>query len=308
MKTALVLLAALAQQSPALTTAERAEVIGAVSNAVASGYLYEDEGRRVAGVLAERWRQGGFDSATEPTALAAAIEQLLQAETNDRHLLVWYGSPAELLKRAPMMIGPSIGKADMLAGNIGYVEIRNFMSAGEGNPDYAGQIDAAMAAVQNASALVFDLRQTPGGGLESIVYLASYLFARPTHLLDRIPRPPGDLVETWTQNEVRGKRLPDVRVFVLTSRDTFSAAEAFAFALKQAGRATIVGETTGGGGHSGGPGAFRTLPHGFGMFVALSRTVDPRTGKGWQGEGVHPDHGVSADRALETALELARKR
>jgi C-terminal processing protease CtpA/Prc len=270
--------------------------------------LYEDQGRRVAGLVTERWRQGALDSAIEPAAFAAAIEQLLQAETHDRHLLVRYGSPSELLKRAPMMVGPSIGKTEMLAGNIGYVEVRNFMSAGEGNAKYREQIDDAIASVQNASVLVFDLRQAPGGGLASVEYLASYLFAKPTHLLNRIPRPPGEVVETWTQTEVRGTRLPDVPVFILTSRETFSAAEAFAFALKQAGRATIIGETTGGGGHSGGPGAFRTLPHGFGMFVALSRSVDPRTGKGWQTEGVHPDREVSADRALEAALELARKR
>lgn len=306
MKTGLVLLGmALAQQPSTLTTAQRAEVIGAISSAVTASYLYEDEGRRVAVVLAERWRQGAFDSAVEPSAFAGAIEQLLQTEADDRHLLVWHGSPAELLKRAPTMIGPSIGKTEILAGSIGYVEIRNFMSAGEGNPKYVEQIDEAIASVQSASALVLDLRQTPGGGLASIVYFASYLFDRPTHLLNRVPRPPDVAVELWTQNEVRGKRLVDVPVFILTSRYTFSAAEAFAFALKQAGRATIVGETTGGGGHSG---TFATLPHGFAMLVPTARSVDPRTGKGWQSEGVHPDREVSADRALETALELARKR
>jgi hypothetical protein len=305
-KTGLALLVmALAQQASTLTGVQRAEVIRAVSTAVASSYLYEDEGRRIASVLAERWQQGAFDSATEPAAFAAAIEQLLQAETHDGHLLVWYGSPAELLKRAPTMIGPSIGRTEMLADNIGYAEIRNFMSAGEGNLKYAEQIDEGIASVRDASALVLDLRQTGGGGLASVAYLASYLVAEPTHLLNRIPRPPGGVIEVWTQNEIRGKRLSAVSVFILTSRYTFSAAEAFAFALKQAGRATIVGETTGGGGHSG---TFTTLPHGFGMLVATRRSVDPRTGRGWQTEGVHPDREVSADRALEIALELARKR
>jgi hypothetical protein len=42
--------------------------------------------------------------------------------------------------------------------------------------------------------------------------------------------------------------------------------------------------------------------------VATTRSVDPRTDKGWELEGVRPDHEVLADRALETALELARKR
>jgi retinol-binding protein 3 len=127
----------------------------------------------------------------------------------------------------------------------------------------------------------------------------------PTRLLDRIPRPPRAAIELWTQERIGGRRLSNVPVLVLTSRNTFSAGEALAFALKQAGRATIVGETTGGGGHSG---TFMTLPHGFGMLVATTRSVDPRTGKGWELEGVHPDHEVPADRALDAALELTKKR
>jgi hypothetical protein len=300
-----LIVVALLQQASTLTNVQRAEVIRAVSEVVGSSYLYEDEGRRLAAVVAERWQGGAFDKATDSPALADAIERLLQEETRDRHLLLWHGSPAELLKRAPMMVGPSIGKTEMLAGDIAYVEIRNFMSAGEGNPEYAQQIDAAMASVRNAAALVLDLRQTPGGGLASVTYLASYFFAGPTHLLDRIPRAPGAVAAVWTQNQVGGERLPDAPVFILTSRNTFSAGEAFAFALKQAGRATLVGETTGGGGHSG---TFRTLPHGFGMLVATTRSVDPRTGKGWEGEGVRPHREVPVDRALETALELARQR
>jgi len=112
----------------------------------------------------------------------------------------------------------------------------------------------------------------------------------------------GDAIEVWTRDEVPSARLPHVPVYVVTSADTFSAGEAFAFALQKTGRAVIVGERTGGGGYSGN---FARLPHGFTMFVSAGRTFDPRTGKGWQVEGVHPDRAAPAAEAFDVALRLA---
>jgi C-terminal processing protease CtpA/Prc len=106
----------------------------------------------------------------------------------------------------------------------------------------------------------------------------------------------------WTRDEVPGTRLPDVPVYVVTSGETFSAGEAFAFALQKTGRAVIVGERTGGGGYSGN---FARLPNGFTMFVSTGRTFDPRSGGGWQADGVRPDHEVPASEALAMALRLA---
>jgi C-terminal processing protease CtpA/Prc len=96
-----------------------------------------------------------------------------------------------------------------------------------------------------------------------------------------------------------------VPVYVVTSADTFSAGEAFAFALQKTGRATIVGEPTGGGGYSG---TFARLPNGFTMFVSTGRTFDPRSGAGWQADGVRPGREVPAADALDVALRLASER
>jgi C-terminal processing protease CtpA/Prc len=160
-----------------------------------------------------------------------------------------------------------------------------------------------MRAVSGASALVFDARLNPGGDLSSVAHLSTYLFESRTHLLTRALRGRPEPIEIWTRDEVPGPRLPDVPVYVVTSADTFSAGEAFAFALQKAGRAVIVGERTGGGGYSG---TFARLPNGFTMFVSTGRTVDPRSGGGWQVDGVRPDREVPAADALDVALQLAR--
>ena len=71
------------------------------------------------------------------------------------------------------------------------------------------------------------------------------------------------------------------------------------------GRAVVVGEATGGGGHFGG---FARLPGGFEMFLPRGRTYDFRTGKDWDGKGVQPDIAVPYDRAIDAALDAIATR
>ncbi|HSH59684.1 MAG TPA: S41 family peptidase [Acidimicrobiales bacterium] len=94
----------------------------------------------------------------------------------------------------------------------------------------------------------------------------------------------------------------DKKVFVLTSNQTFSAAEEFAYSLQVLKRATIVGETTGGGAH---PGEGAALLGRHGMFVPSGRAINPITRRNWEGTGVVPDVEVNANLALETALSIA---
>jgi hypothetical protein len=64
----------------------------------------------------------------------------------------------------------------------------------------------------------------------------------------------------------------------------------------------LMSERTGGGGYSG---TFARLPHGFTMFVSTGRTFDPRSGAGWQVDGIRPDREAPARDALDVALRLA---
>jgi C-terminal processing protease CtpA/Prc len=87
-------------------------------------------------------------------------------------------------------------------------------------------------------------------------------------------------------------------VYVLTSNRTFSGAEEFSYNLKNLKRATIIGETTGGGAH---PGDFERLTDHFGAFVPVGRAINPITKTNWEGTGVEPDIKVPRDQALKTA-------
>jgi C-terminal processing protease CtpA/Prc len=94
-------------------------------------------------------------------------------------------------------------------------------------------------------------------------------------------------------------------VFVLTSKGTFSGAEEFAYNLKNLKRATIVGETTGGGAH---PTKGVRLDAHFKMGVPSARAINPITKTNWEGTGVAPDVAVPAAEALDTAKQLAAER
>jgi retinol-binding protein 3 len=94
-------------------------------------------------------------------------------------------------------------------------------------------------------------------------------------------------------------------VYVLTSRETFSGGEEFTYDLKIQKRATIVGETTGGGAH---PVRGRRIDDHFMIGVPFARAINPITHTNWEGAGVEPDVTVPADQALATAKRLIAER
>ena len=136
------------------------------------------------------------------------------------------------------------------------------------------------------------------------MYLAGYLMKQRTLMARIYSRPDNDTTELWTE-EVKGPRYLDKPVYVLTSRRTFSAAEAAAYHLKHFGRVLTVGDTTGGGAHrvSG-----ADVGNGFVLSVPVTRPINVVTGGDWEGTGVIPDIAVPADRALISAQLAALRK
>jgi hypothetical protein len=70
--------------------------------------------------------------------------------------------------------------------------------------------------------------------------------------------------------------------FVLTSKRTFSGAEEFSYNLKNLKRATIIGETTGGGAH---PVSGDCIDDHFIIGVPSAWAVNPISKTNWEGTG-----------------------
>ena len=138
------------------------------------------------------------------------------------------------------------------------------------------------------------------------VLAASWFFdGPPRHWNDMLRRCDGTTTQFWTAAWLPGARYSDKPLYVLTAQRTFSAPESFAYELQQTGRATIVGETTGGGAH---PGAWFPIDDHFSIFIPLSRYVSATSGGDWEGRGVKPDVPCPASEALRRAHRLAISR
>jgi C-terminal processing protease CtpA/Prc len=193
-------------------------------------------------------------------------------------------------------------KVERLGGNVGYLALDGFAGA-EAAAEPAA---AAMNFLANTDALLIDLRRNGGGDPSGVALLCSYFFdEKPVHLNSLYWRKGDRTEEFWTRKELAGKRYLNKDVYVLTSARTFSGAEEFAYNLQTQKRATVVGETTGGGAH---PGEGRPIGDHFGMFVPTGRAINPITKTNWEGTGVKPDVAVPADEALAKAHELAVKK
>jgi hypothetical protein len=273
--------------------AQRAEVVKTLASMLADRYLDESVGRRLSQLLQDKLARGEFEALTNPEAFAAAITDILQTETRDRHLWIWYRNGAAARLQFTFVEAPMVGRVDVLSGNIGYIEVRHFVGQ-------TAEFDAAMERVKGAAALILDLRQCAGGNREQVHHLSTYFFAKPTRLLSRQARTDEAPIEHQTIDTVPGPRVADAPVYVLTSQRTFSAAEGFALGLRVNGRALLVGEKTGGGGHY--VQGFPQLPHGFQMLLPVGRNLDPRTGRSWEIAGLTPDVAVNAEQALQAAI------
>jgi C-terminal processing protease CtpA/Prc len=308
------------QQPPDLTidAATRKQVIDSALKRLNDAYVFPETAQAMEKAVRDRAARGEYDQITSARAFAEKLTSDLQAVSKDKHLRVRYSNqpipvrPAgprepsaeerEEFRREMAWINSGFDRVERLPGNIGYIEFRGFTDAELG----ADTVAAAMNFVANTDALIIDLRRNGGGSPQMVALICSYLFgAEPVHLNSLYWREGNRTEEFWTRKEVAGKRYLGKDVYVLTSNRTFSGAEEFSYNLKNLKRATIVGETTGGGAH---PGGFNRLHEHFGMFVPTGRAISPVTKTNWEGTGVKPDVEVPADQALHVARLAALKK
>ena len=189
-------------------------------------------------------------------------------------------------------------KVQVFPHNIGYLKLNWFPDVSVCQPTAAN----AMASLNHTDAIIFDLRDNRGGEPAMVALIAAYLFDHPEYWYN--PRE-NTTEESWTHSPVPGNRLADKPVYVLTSPTTFSGAEQFCYDLKMLKRATLVGEKTGGGAHSG---VWHRIDDHFGMGVPETKALNPFSKTDWAEIGVEPNVKVKAADALQTAVELAENK
>lgn len=300
-------------QDATISPAERAELVRKAGSMLAAEYIDPGLAEKMAQAIRQRAGSHDYEAISNGQALADRLTADLRAVSHDKHLWVGYQpggakdepvdgpTPAELdqWRAAIAADNFSFDKLERLPGNIGYLKFRIFAY-----PYLASDTaSAAMSFVAHTDALIIDLRDNIGGDPAMVSFLASYLFDVPTQLNDIQFRKDDRVRQYWTLPHVPGQRFGGSKpVYVLTSPSTFSAAEDFAYALKHARRAWIVGEPSGGGAHPSR--AFKATEH-FVISIPYARSVSPITHDNWEGKGVPVDIAVPAADALKAAYGAA---
>ncbi len=313
---------ALAQQAPGqaqqadmrIDGAQRLALIDGVIRELNQSYVFPDLGKKVAAALRQRQQHGDYNAITSAEKFSSTVNEHLQAVTQDKHLRLFYSAEAmpkeaaqrELSaeQRAEQRAGELAGlqaqnfgieRLERLPFNVGYLALNAFAPARLA----AESLGAAMTVLAHTDALIIDLRRNGGGDPATVAMLASYFFESRERLNDIYYREGDRTEQMWSSDFVIGSRYGELKdLYILTSQGTFSAAEDFAYAMKNIKRATVVGETTGGGAH---PGDVKRLNEHFAVFVPNGRSISPITKTDWEGTGVTPNLPSSAADAMKTA-------
>lgn len=302
------------QAAPYVDESTRRQVVEQIADLVETRYVFSDTGRAMADKLRRELAAGHYNL-DDPASFAEKVSADLQEISHDKHLNLRYheiprsSQSAEAATADPMAEALDeaqrenygFRKVERLPGNIGYLDVPQFWEAGF--PGAGEMAIAAMTLLAHTDALIIDLRKNGGGANTMVTLLTSYLFGpTPVHLNSFYEREDDKTTQFWTFPHVQGKRTPNKPVYVLVSDFTFSAAEEFAYNLKNLKRATIVGEKTGGGAN---PGGFHNLTPHFRIFVPTGRAINPISGTNWEGTGVEPDVVVPQAEALDRAYQMA---
>ena len=250
--------------------------------------------------------------AVEATRLEDAIDRMRGFVGSKVHLVMLRAGEPEPLQfeLARSDVHVRTVRAEALPGRYGYVRITHFNDT---TPRDLGRQLAQLQAAQPLAGLVLDLRGNPGGVLESAVGVAD-------DFLDSgvIVRAEGRTADSrFEMRASGGDLLHAAPLVVLVDRGSASGAEIVAGALRDHGRATLMGERT------FGKGSVQTvvpLRDGLALKLTTSRYFTP-SGASIHERGIDPDvsldgtpapssasREVASDPAVQAALQYLRDR
>lgn len=301
-------------QETKLSKEYKEQVITTLSQLMNDYYVFPEVAKQTEEHLKKQLADGYYDAIDTDEAFAAALTESVQSINKDKHMRIRknppYVAPDHSPERAAeehldwfnrnRWYNAGFVEVKVLEGNVGYLDLRGFAGLENGK----AHADAAMKFISRTDAVIIDLSQNGGGSPAMVQYLCSYFFDDHRHLNSLYWRE-GDLTqEYWTLDKVGGAKLPDIPLFVMTSGRTFSGAEEFSYNMQTQKRATLVGQTTGGGAN---PGGTRPINESLSVFIPGGRAINPITQTNWEGVGVVPEVKTNPETTYETTLNLAKE-
>ena len=250
--------------------------------------VQKDSGAEAAGLLAGDIITGAESQDVRGMTTAQLRDIIRGKEGTSVSLEITRDSEVLRVQVTRMQILTEVVSYEMLENSIGLIAISNF------DARCADETIAAIDALreQGAQALIFDVRNNPGGYATELVKVLDYLL------------PEGDLFRTldYAGRETVDKSdasFLDMPIAVVCNEDSYSAAEFFPAAIQEYGAGTIVGMPTCGKGY------FQytyELSDGSAVGLSAGKYFTP-SGKSLIGTGIQPDVVVEVDD--ETRAKIA---
>lgn len=250
--------------------------------------VQKDSGAEAAGLLAGDIITGAESQDVRGMTTAQLRDIIRGKEGTSVSLEITRDSEVLRVQVTRMQILTEVVRYEMLENSIGLIAISNF------DARCADETIAAIEALreQGAQALIFDVRNNPGGYATELVKVLDYLL------------PEGDLFRTldYAGRETVDKSdasFLDMPIAVVCNEDSYSAAEFFPAAIQEYGAGTIVGMPTCGKGY------FQytyELSDGSAVGLSSGKYFTP-SGKSLIGTGIQPDVVVEVDD--ETRAKIA---
>lgn len=296
-----------------LTKEEKDSILENIGHFFQDFYVFPEQGNKIREILRRMNADATFDTITDPLDFRKSVQTVIRNTVADKHIIFIYtGSQSnknedtrdslpvsdlklEYDKRKESNFG--IPELKVLENNIGYLKVSKFTS-----PELFGPVlRASSEYLRNVEGLILDLRSRGGGSSESVVLLLSYFLPPEKPVFYWLDREGKEIERNYTLPYVDGQRFKNIPIAILTSQATFSGSEAFCYAMKNYGNATLIGETTKGGAHT----YLEMFPSDkYLILVPHQRVLGVKTNRNWEGSGVIPTVSASSEESLEVAKRI----
>ncbi|SEC79341.1 Peptidase family S41 [Tenacibaculum sp. MAR_2009_124] len=287
-------------QTP-LTQEQQKELIDYVNQSIAAVYFDKEKGNDLQKILLNT----DFGN-LPPKVIVKKIKKKLVSEANDIHFHVGVQKlslKTELEKTPLEKVNHNGGFSEVrfLKGNIGYIKWDRCIA----DEIAYSKLVAALIFLKDCDALIFDITNNPGGNGAISGFIFTHLFKSKKHQTLLQKKCKGET--EWRTSEVpfnytNGPKFYDTPVYIMTSKNTGSAAEYFAFTLQELKRGKVIGQTTAGAGNP----VLKIL---FGNYFAYVPNCEIRTkdGKSIEAKGVVPDIEMEDEYTIDDVLKVIKK-
>lgn len=280
-------------------------VLTDITEKVKDYYIDKEAYKKADSLFRNELNKGAFNALNKKD-FAALLTQKLRTTIKDEHFFVKYlenympekqmseKEKEKLNNEHNSLENFGFETVQRLPGNIGYINFKGFASPEASEKTLA----AAMNFVANTHALVIDLRENGGGENGMVLLFCSYFFDKKTDLYTTYFRHNNKTVLNSTQPEVSGQKYLHKKIYILTSKNTFSAGEAVAYFLQQYKLAEVIGEKTGGAAN---PVDHFIIQNQYLLLVPAGKITSLASQKNWEHIGVTPNQEVKSEDALKAA-------